>query len=42
MAATWDTPLIQSEADAIATEGRARHNDYVAKHNGVIPVSTPA
>lgn len=34
MAATWDTPLIQREADVIATEGRAKHNDYVAKHGG--------
>ena len=34
MAATWDVPLIKQEADAIATEGRAKHNDYVAKHNG--------
>ena len=34
MAATWDTPLIHQEADAIATEGRAKHNDYVAKHDG--------
>ena len=34
MAATWDTPLIHQEADVIATEGRAEHNDYVAKHDG--------
>ena len=34
MAATWDTPLIHEEADVIATEGRAKHNDYVAKHDG--------
>jgi len=34
MAATWDTQLIRREADVIATEGRAKHNDYVAKHNG--------
>jgi beta-glucosidase len=34
MAATWDTPLIHAEADAIATEGRAKHNDYVAHHDG--------
>jgi beta-glucosidase len=34
MAATWDVPLIQREADVIATEGRALHNDYVAKNNG--------
>lgn len=34
MAATWDTSLIHEEADVIATEGRAKHNDYVAKHDG--------
>lgn len=34
MAATWDPPLIQKEADAISTEARAKHNDYVAQHNG--------
>src|SRR3954466_10182360 len=33
MAATWDPALIQLEADTIATEGRARHNDFVAKNN---------
>jgi len=36
MAATWDTPLIQREADAIATEARALYNDYAAKHDGNI------
>jgi beta-glucosidase len=34
MAATWDTPLLHQAADAIATEARAKHNDYVSKHNG--------
>jgi beta-glucosidase len=34
MAATWDTPLIQQEADVIATEARAKNNDYAAKHGG--------
>jgi beta-glucosidase len=34
MAATWDAPLIQDEADVISTEARAQHNDYVAKHGG--------
>ncbi|HVU08969.1 MAG TPA: glycoside hydrolase family 3 C-terminal domain-containing protein [Verrucomicrobiae bacterium] len=34
MAATWDTALIHDEADVIATEARAIHNDYIAKHNG--------
>src|SRR6202012_2979234 len=30
----WDTALIQQEADAISTEGRAKHNDFVAKNQG--------
>ena len=34
MAATWDTSLIHDEADVIATEARAKHNDYIAKHGG--------
>ncbi len=34
MAATWDTPLVQQAAGVIATEARAKHNDYVAKHDG--------
>lgn len=34
MAATWDTPLIHQEAEVIATEARAKHNDYVAHHDG--------
>jgi beta-glucosidase len=34
MAATWDTPLIHEEGDVVATEARATHNDYIAKHNG--------
>jgi beta-glucosidase len=34
MAATWDTPLLHQAADVIATEARAKHNDYAAKHNG--------
>ena len=34
MAATWDVPLIHEEADAIATEARAKYNDYVSKHRG--------
>jgi beta-glucosidase len=34
MAATWDTALIHEEADVIATEARATHNDYAARHNG--------
>jgi beta-glucosidase len=34
MAATWDAPLLQQAADVIATEARAKHNDYVSKHDG--------
>jgi len=34
MAAAWDPALIQSEAAVIATEARATHNDYIARHNG--------
>jgi beta-glucosidase len=34
MAATWDAPLLHQAADVIATEARAKHNDYAAKHNG--------
>ncbi|HZT21894.1 MAG TPA: glycoside hydrolase family 3 C-terminal domain-containing protein, partial [Verrucomicrobiae bacterium] len=34
MAATWDVPLIRREAEVIATEARAKHNDYVARHHG--------
>jgi beta-glucosidase len=34
MAATWDWPLVNQEADVIATEARAKHNDYIAKHDG--------
>jgi beta-glucosidase len=34
MAATWDAPLLHEAAGVIATEARAKHNDYVARHNG--------
>ena len=34
MAATWDPALIQTEADAAATEGRAKFNDYTSQHDG--------
>jgi beta-glucosidase len=34
MAATWDVPLIHDEADVIATEARAKHNEYVRTHDG--------
>jgi beta-glucosidase len=34
MAATWDVPLVHEEADVIATEGRAKFNDYSSRHKG--------
>ncbi|HEY1686308.1 MAG TPA: glycoside hydrolase family 3 C-terminal domain-containing protein, partial [Tepidisphaeraceae bacterium] len=34
MASTWDPALIHQEADAISTEARGIHNDYVNSHNG--------
>ena len=34
MAATWNTSLIRVEADLIATEGRAKHNDFIRSHGG--------
>jgi beta-glucosidase len=34
MAATWDAPLIHDEANVIATEGRAKYNEYTRTHNG--------
>jgi beta-glucosidase len=34
MAATWDVPLIHQEAAIIGIEGRAKFNDWAAKHNG--------
>jgi beta-glucosidase len=34
MAAAWDPALIHAEGDVIATEARATHNDYIAKHSG--------
>jgi beta-glucosidase len=34
MAATWDAPLLQEVADVIATEARAKHNEYVRTHDG--------
>jgi len=33
-AATWDPTLLQQEAGVIGIEGRAKFNDYAAKHNG--------
>jgi beta-glucosidase len=34
MAATWDTALIHDEGDVIATEARAKDNDYRQHHDG--------
>ncbi|HEX4119214.1 MAG TPA: glycoside hydrolase family 3 C-terminal domain-containing protein [Verrucomicrobiae bacterium] len=34
MAATWDVPLVHEEADVIATEARAKDNDYRSQHDG--------
>ena len=34
MAATWDSQLIHQEAGVIGIEGRAKYNDFAAKHNG--------
>ena len=34
MSATWDSNLIQQEASVIGIEGRAKYNDYTAKHDG--------
>jgi beta-glucosidase len=34
MAATWDVPLIHTEADVIATEARAKFNEFAREHNG--------
>jgi beta-glucosidase len=34
MAATWDPSLIHDEADVIATEARAKFNEYTLEHNG--------
>jgi beta-glucosidase len=34
MAATWDVPLMRQAADVIATEGRAKYNDYAARNGG--------
>ncbi len=34
LAATWDTPLVQTVADTIATEARGKYNDYFATYGG--------
>jgi beta-glucosidase len=34
MAATWDTTLAHDEADVIATEARAKFNDFTSQHDG--------
>jgi beta-glucosidase len=33
-AATWDPALLEQESTVIGIEGRAKFNDYAAKHNG--------
>jgi beta-glucosidase len=34
LAATWDAPLLHNIADTIATEARAKHNEYARLHEG--------
>ncbi len=34
MASTWDPSLLHQEGHVIGVEGRAKFNDYAAKHNG--------
>lgn len=34
MSAMWDTPLLHDIAGTIATEARAKHNEYASAHNG--------
>lgn len=34
MASTWNPQLIRQEGAVIGVEGRAKHNDYAAQHNG--------
>jgi beta-glucosidase len=34
MAATWDTALVHTEAGVIATEARAKFNEFSREHNG--------
>ena len=34
LAATWDAPLIREVADAIATEARAKNNEFTRTHHG--------
>jgi len=34
LAAAWDAPLLRETAGVIATEARAKHNDYATKHDG--------
>ena len=40
MAATWDTPLIHQEGEVIATEGRAKFNEYTRTHDGNAAIYT--
>jgi beta-glucosidase len=34
MSAMWDAPLLHAIAGTIATESRAKHNEYASAHNG--------
>jgi beta-glucosidase len=34
LAATWDAPLLREVADAIATEARAKNNEFTRTHHG--------
>jgi beta-glucosidase len=34
LAATWDAPMLHDIADTIATEARAKHNEYARLHHG--------
>ena len=34
LAGTWDAPLLHDIADTIATEARAKHNEYARAHDG--------
>jgi beta-glucosidase len=37
LAATWDAPLLHDISGAIATEARAKHNEYARLHHGDSP-----
>ena len=40
MAATWDLSLIRQEGEVIATEGRAKFNEYTRTHHGDSAIDT--